>query len=170
MSINKIINRRELTVYNLEVTPNNNYFANNCLVHNCEADDIASMVARYYKDKEVILISSDRDWEMLATFENTKIWSPISKKFKDILYPMKVLMEKIQGDVSDNLLTKPSSEAEFEIRKRIVDLTSLPHEIEQPIKEQLDKILPKNLYLHKIPFRSVAEQVKLLYKIGETNA
>jgi 5'-3' exonuclease len=132
-----------------------------------EADDIASVAARYYKDKEVILISSDKDWEMLATFDNVKIFSPISKKFKVIPAPMKVLMEKINGDISDNLLTKPSSEAEFEIRKRIVDLTQLPQEIEQPIREELDKIMPKNLYLHKIPFKSIKEEIKKLYKLNE---
>ena len=130
-----------------------------------EADDIASVVARYYKDKEVILVSSDRDWEMLCTFDNVKLFSPITKKFKEIKAPMKVLLEKIQGDVSDNLLTKPSSEAEFEIRKKIVDLTQLPQEIEQPIKEQLDKMMPKNLYVHKIPFQSIQEQIRLLYKL-----
>ncbi len=130
-----------------------------------EADDIASVVARYYKDKEVILVSSDRDWEMLCAFDNVKLFSPITKKYKEIKAPMKVLLEKIQGDVSDNLLTKPSSEAEFEIRKRIVNLLELPLEIEQPIKEQLDKMMPKNLYIHKIPFNSIREQIRLLYKL-----
>lgn len=132
-----------------------------------ESDDIASVASRYYKDKEVILVSSDRDWEMLAIFDNVKIFSPITKKFKEIKAPMKILMEKINGDISDNLLNKPSSEAEFEIRKRIVDLTSLPHEIEQPIREELQKIMPKNLYLHKIPFKSIIVEIKKLYKIGE---
>ena len=130
-----------------------------------EADDIMSMVARYYKDKEVIIVSSDRDIEMLATFDNVRIFSPITKKFKDIPAPMKILLEKIQGDVSDNLLEKPSSEAEFEIRKKIVDLTQLPPEIEQPIKEQLDNLMPKNLYIHKIPFKSIQEQIRILYQL-----
>jgi 5'-3' exonuclease len=130
-----------------------------------EADDIMSMVARYYKDKEVIIVSSDRDIEMLATFDNVKIFSPITKKFKEIKAPMKILLEKIQGDISDNLLEKPSSEAEFEIRKKIVDLTQLPEEIERPIKEQLDQLMPKNLYVHKIPFSSIREQIRLLYKL-----
>lgn len=138
-----------------------------------EADDIASMVSRYYKDNEVIHISSDRDWEMLAAFPNTKIFSPLMNKktkvpvFKDIKAPLAILNEKIQGDVSDNLLTKPSSEAEFEIRKTIVNLLELPHEIEQPIKQELDKLLPKNIYLHKIRYPSIAERIKKLYEIGD---
>jgi 5'-3' exonuclease len=132
-----------------------------------EADDIISVACRYYKDKEIVICSSDRDLEQLAIFPNTKIWSPISKKFKDIKTPMKILLEKIQGDISDNLLTKPSSEAEFEIRKRIVDLTQLPQEIEQPIKEELDKLMPKNLYISKIPFNSIREEIRKLYKLNE---
>jgi len=123
------------------------------------------MVARYYKDKEIIIVSSDRDIEMLAVFENVRIFSPITKKFKDIKNPTKILLEKIQGDVSDNLLEKPTNEKEFEIRKKIVDLTHLPQEIEQPIKEQLDSIHPKNLYIHKICFKSIQEQIRLLYKL-----
>ena len=137
-----------------------------------EADDILSMIARYYNKDEVIIISSDRDLEQLATFPNTKIYSPLQNKtttkprFKDIPFPMKILAEKIQGDISDNLLDKPSNEAEFEIRKKIVDLTQLPHEIEAPIKSELDKIIPKNIYLHKIQYPKIAERIKLLYKIG----
>lgn len=130
-----------------------------------EADDILSMICRYYNKNEVIIISSDRDLEQLAVFDNTKIWSPISKKYKVINAPMKVLLEKIQGDISDNLLEKPSTEAEFEIRKRIVDLTQLPHEIEKPIREELEKLMPKNLYIHKIPYGSIQEKFRKLYKI-----
>ena len=78
---------------------------------------------------------------------------------------MKVLLEKIQGDVSDNLLTKPSSEAEFEKRKKIVDLVNpLPDFVEQPIKEQLQHILPKNLYLNKFPFKSIVPDLEKIYK------
>jgi 5'-3' exonuclease len=132
-----------------------------------EADDIASVIPRYYKDNECILISSDRDWEMLKIFDNVQIWSPITKKYKTIPAPMKVLMEKINGDVSDNLLTKPSSEAEFEKRKLIVDLTHLPDYIEKPIRLELDKIKPKNLYIHKIPFGSVQTEFRKLYKLNE---
>jgi len=167
-TINKLTSRRELDVFNLEVTPNNTYFANSCLVHNCEADDIASVACRYYKDKEIILISSDKDWEMLLTFTNVKIYSPISKKFKDIKNPMKVLLDKIQGDISDNLLEKPSSEAVFKKRKKIVDLINpLPDFVEKPIKEELDKIMPKNLYLHKIPFNSIRLKFEKIYKLNK---
>jgi hypothetical protein len=132
-------------------------------IYRIEADDIASVACRYYKDKEVILASSDKDWEMLCQYENVKIFSPRSKKFKHVPNPTKVLLEKIQGDISDNLLTKPSSEIEFERRKTIVNLLELPIHIENEIKEVLDKIMPKNLNLAKVPYSSVREQMKKIY-------
>ena len=132
-------------------------------LYKMEADDIAACATRYFKEQEVILVSSDRDWEMLCAYPNVKIFSPISKKFKEVKAPMKVLMDKIHGDVSDNLLDKPSSEFEFERRKKIVNLLELPLNVELLIKEQLDKITPKNLYLHKIPYRSVREEINKLY-------
>jgi len=130
-----------------------------------EADDVISCVARYNPNKEVIIISSDKDLEMLAKFPNVKIFSPITRKFKEIPNPVGVLMEKIQGDISDNLLDKPSSEAEWERRRKIVDLTQLPIEIEQPIKEELNKIMPKNLNLARVPFPSIRKKLAKIYKL-----
>jgi hypothetical protein len=77
------------------------------------------------------------------------------------------LLEKIQGDKSDNLLEKPSSEAEFDNRRKIVDLTKLPLEIERPIKEELNKLMPKNLYLHKIPYGTIQARIKKLYRLED---
>jgi len=140
-------------------------------VLHCESDDIASVVSRYYKNKEVILLSSDRDWEMLLSLPNTKLFSPISKKFKKVPNPMKVLLEKIQGDVSDNLLEKPTSEAEYDKRKKIVDLIhELPDFVENAIKDELVHLLPKNLYTHKLPYKSLVADIEKIYKIGEQNA
>jgi len=136
-------------------------------IYKMEADDIASVCCRYYPNDEVILISADRDWEQLAIFKNVKIYSPRSHKIKDIPNPMKVLLEKIQGDKSDNLLDKPSSEAEFDNRRKIVDLTKLPLEIERPIKEELNKLVPKNLYTNKIPYGTIQARIKKLYRLED---
>lgn len=130
-----------------------------------EADDWASMITRVYKNNECILISADRDWEMLATFPNVKLFSPISKKYKYIKNPEKVLLEKIQGDISDNLLEKPKTEADFERRKRIVNLLELPQHIEQPMKDILTNLPIKNLYINKLPYYSIREQFKQLYNL-----
>ena len=136
-----------------------------CKIYKVEADDWASVACRYYTDSDIILVSADCDWEMLANFPNVKIFSPITKKYKIVKNPMKVLMEKIHGDVSDNLLTVPSSEMEFDRRKKIVDLINpLPDFIEQPILEKFRSFLPKNLYTRKLPYRSIATDIDKLYR------
>jgi hypothetical protein len=140
---------------------------NFCRLLNTEADDWASVVSRFYKDNEVTLISADKDWEMLASFPNVKIYSPLSKKFKEIKYPEKVLMEKIQGDISDNLLEKPKNELEFEKRKKIVNLLELPGYIEQPMREILINLPMKSLFVNKLPYRSIQVEMKKLYRMGD---
>jgi hypothetical protein len=134
-------------------------------IYDCEADDIASVCVRYYNNyDEKILISSDRDWEMLCQLDKVKIFSPITKKYKIVKAPMKVLMEKIQGDKSDNLLEKPKNEEEFERRKKIVNLLELPIYIEEPIKTKLSQLTPKGVNWKKIPFRSLRIELEKLYK------
>jgi hypothetical protein len=130
-----------------------------------ESDDIISTAVRYYKDKEIIIISGDGDMEQLCYFPYVKIFSPVTRKFKEIKNPLQLLRNKIQKDISDNLLEAPSSEAEFEKREKIVSLIKLPLEIEQPIKEELSKLAPKNLDVNKIPYKSVRESIKKLYKL-----
>jgi 5'-3' exonuclease len=134
-------------------------------IYNCEADDVASAAVRFFNADEKVLISSDRDWEMLCYFDKVKIFSPYSKKFKIVTNPTKILLEKIQGDVSDNLLKAPSSEFEFERRKKIVNLLELPLEVELTIKNELMKISPKTFYLYQLPFKSIREDVKKLYQL-----
>lgn len=131
-----------------------------------EADDIASVCCRYYTKNEIILVTNDADWSMLAYFPNVKIFSIITKKFKEIKNPEKVLLDKINGDISDNLIGKPSSELEFEKRKKLVDLIApLPDYVEQPIREALAKIMPKSVSLHKIPFNSIRNKFKKIYNL-----
>jgi len=66
---------------------------------------------------------------------------------------------------SDNLLTKPSSEMEFERRKKIVNLLELPTHIESEIREQLDKFTPKGTNLYKIKFKTIRERFAQLYNL-----
>jgi 5'-3' exonuclease len=132
-----------------------------------ESDDILSASCRYYKDKKIILISSDKDIEQLAYFPNVSIFSPITKKFKNIPNPQKTLLDKMEkGDISDNILGKPQNEAEWEHRRQLVDLISpLPSSIENAIKEQFNKISPKNLNISKIPFNSIRLKFAKIYKL-----
>jgi len=136
-------------------------------IYKMEADDIVSVAIRYIEAEEKIMISSDEDWQMLCTIPNVKVFSPYSKKFKIIKNPEKILLKKIKGDISDNLLEAPKTEAEFEKRKMIVNLISLPQHIEQIIRPVIETLPIKNLYLNKIPFRTCREEIRKLYKLEE---
>jgi len=133
----------------------------------CESDDILSVGCRYFVDKDIILISSDKDIEQLVYFKNVQIFSPVTKKMKIIKNPMKILLDKIEkGDVSDNLTSKITNEKEWEHRKKLVDLISpLPDNIENQIKEALGKIAPKNLYIYKIPYPSIQKKFEKIYNL-----
>jgi hypothetical protein len=104
---------------------------------------------------------------MLCTIPNVRVFSPYSKKFKEIKNPEKVLLKKIKGDISDNLLEVPKTEADWEKRKMIVDLIHLPQHIEQIIRPVIESLPIKNLYLNKIPFRTCREEIRKLYKLEE---
>lgn len=151
----------------------NDFFVklDNCLpfnrikIYKIEADDIASMAVRYLEADEKILVSSDEDWQMLCTIPNVKVFSPYSKKYKEVKYPEKILIKKIRGDKSDNLLTIPQTEAEWEKRKMIVDLIHLPQHIEQIIKPIVENLPIKNLLINKVPFHSCREELKKLYHL-----
>jgi 5'-3' exonuclease len=134
-------------------------------IYKMEADDVASMAIRYLEADEKILISSDEDWQMLCVIPNVKVFSPYTKKFKIIKNPEKILLKKIKGDISDNLLEVPKTEAEFVKRKMIVDLLHLPSHIEQILRQEIEKLPIKNVYLRKIPFRSCQEEIRKLYKL-----
>jgi 5'-3' exonuclease len=136
-------------------------------IYKMEADDIASMAVRYLEADEKILISSDEDWQMLCTIPNTKVFSPYTKKFKIIKNPEKILLKKIKGDISDNLLEAPKNESEYEKRKMIVDLISLPQHIETIIKPVIDTLPIKNIYLNKIPYRTCRMEIAKLYNLEE---
>lgn len=137
-------------------------------IYKCEFDDIASVAVRYINDyNEKIIISTDEDLQQLCTLPNVKVFSPYSKKYKLIKNPEKILLKKIHGDVSDNLLTIPKTEAEFELRKMIVNLLELPLHIEQLIRPILENLPIKNMYLNKIPYRSIRTKIAQIYKLEE---
>jgi len=136
-------------------------------IYKMEADDIASMTIRYLEADEKIMVSSDEDWGQLCVIPNTKMFSLHTKKFKIIKNPEKILLKKIKGDISDNLLEAPKNESEYEKRKMIVDLIHLPIHIEQIIKPVIDTLPIKNIYLNKIPFRTCREEIRKLYQLEE---
>jgi hypothetical protein len=146
----------------LEISLNWNFVK----VYDCEFDDIASVAIRQLNDyNNKIIISADEDLQQLCIVPNTKIFSPYSKKYKIVNNPEKILLKKIKGDKSDNLLENPQTIQEYNIRKKIVDLLHLPEEIEKPIKDILLDLPIKQLYLERIPFPSCRKAIKDLYNL-----
>jgi len=132
-------------------------------VDRCESDDIIACATKYFKDKECIIISSDTDFEMLTVRENVKIFSPISKKFKAVKDPYKVLSKKIEKEVSDNLVSPITSAKEFEIRNKIVNLIDLPDFVEEKVFKRLSTLPKKEFDYENLPFNSLQKRFKELY-------
>jgi len=141
-------------------------------VDNCEADDIAAMCPKVFKDKEIILVSVDADWEMLWEYDQIKIFSPL-KKYKGVkgMYKIKpekfnvykLISKKINKEVSDNLISPILSEEDFDRRKMLVSLIDLPEFIEDKIIKVLQQLEPKLGDINKLPFDSIKDIVANLY-------
>lgn len=110
-----------------------------------ECDDIMAVASRYYKDREVILVTYDADMEQLWLYPNIKIWSQHkkAKRYKikpDNFNPYELIAKKIQKEVADGLISPILSEEDYKNRKMLVDLLELPEFVEQPILSELKKI------------------------------
>jgi len=128
-----------------------------------EADDIIAYATRYFKDNECIIVSHDKDYEQLCIFDNVKIFSPTTKKYKEVKNPELILAKKIKKEASDNLITPIVTEEDYEIRKMIVDLTSLPEFVEVLVKKELDKIEDKYFDLERLWFKSIRNRFMDIY-------
>jgi len=137
-------------------------------IYKMEYDDLASVAIRYLNGyDEKIIVSSDEDLQQLCVTPNVKVFSPYTKKYKIVKNPEKILLKKIRGDKVDNLLTVPQTESEWEKRKMIVDLNHLPLHIEQIIRPVLETLPIKNIYLNKIPYRSIRTKIAQIYKLED---
>jgi len=123
-----------------------------------EADDIMAVASRYYKDKEVVLLTYDKDLEQCWQYENVKIFSPLTKKWK--LRPpqfnaYKLIASKTNYEASDNLVSPVLNEEEYDKRKMCVDLLKLPDWVESSVIKKLDKIQSKGEYSDQISFNTI---------------
>jgi len=127
-----------------------------------EADDIQAVACNVFKDKEVILVTGDKDLYQLAYFENVKIWSLNLKKIKSgkggyaiINKPLKVIADKVRlGDISDNIIVDKITDNELEQSRRefIINLLDLPQWIKEPIQEKLNHLPKKEIIREKLPY------------------
>lgn len=113
-------------------------------VDKLEADDIIAYGVRYYKDCDVVIISSDSDYDQLMSFDNVKIFSPVTKKYKIVKNAYKTLAKKIKIERTDNLISPILNEADYKKREMLVSLLSLPEAIETLAYQALVKVISKS--------------------------
>jgi len=74
-------------------------------VGRAEADDIIAYLAKkYHQTEDIMIVSSDKDFQQLQRYENVKQYSPITKKFINGEDPTEYLYQHIlKGDSSDGV-------------------------------------------------------------------
>ena len=129
-----------------------------------EADDIISEACRYYQDKEIIIVSYDSDMEQLTAYPHVSIFSPTTKKYKQIVNPYKSLAKKIDKEKTDNLVTEVVNEIDFDKRNMIINLLTLPKEVSEKVKTELELIKVKEKYnIEMIPYPIVRERFESIW-------
>jgi hypothetical protein len=121
-------------------------------IDSLEADDIMARAPVYFNQNEVILVSPDSDVDMVSVYKNARIFSPITKSFKEIKNPYSLLASKIQKETTDNLVTPILTQLDFEKREKIVNLISLPAEIAEQIDIVFNNLnVNKDVDIYKLP-------------------
>ncbi|KKL10521.1 hypothetical protein LCGC14_2554980 [marine sediment metagenome] len=136
-------------------------------LNNLEADDIISYGVRYFKDKDNIICSVDGDFEQLFALPNVKIFSPHSKRkcYKQPpKNPYKIIEKKIKKEVSDDLVSKVETEADYQRRFLIINLLKLPEDIEKRVEKQINFLPKKDWEIVKLPFPSIHQRFRDIYK------
>ena len=131
-----------------------------------EADDIMAVCCRYFKDKEVILVTFDSDLEQCWEYPNVKIFSPRKKAYKvkpKNFNVYKEIAKKIEVEKTDNLTAKVTNQTDYEVREMCVRLISLPEWVEKAVLEKLQNLQEKPEYLDMIPFNSIRAKWGNLY-------
>lgn len=132
-------------------------------INRLEADDVIAVGCKYYKNKEVVIVSYDKDYEQLCIYPNVKIMSPLTKKYKIVKNPYKSLAQKIEKETSDNLVNPVLSWQDFEKRKMLVSLIDLPDFVEQQVRFELNKLGDKSGNIEYVPFKSIRMRLGNLY-------
>ncbi len=143
------------------------------VIDKCEADDIMSWCARNFPKNEVILVTIDSDVEQLMHFDNVKIYSPMIKikgakgGYKIVKNPLKGLEKKIDKELADDLpkLAPNHTEKEYDIRKKIVTLITLPKEVDVAIENEIELLeeLKLNFNLDSLKFKGIKDKFMQIY-------
>ncbi len=133
-----------------------------------EYDDIASVCCRYYKDKEVVLLTMDSDLELCWHYNNVKIFSPhrLMKRYKvrpEKFNVYKLLAKMVANKGHNNLNISINTEEDYKLKEKCIDLINLPEWVEQSIKENLEKLQSKSDDINNFPFHKLKETYGSLY-------
>lgn len=140
-----------------------------------EADDWMAVGCRYFKDKEIVLITYDADMEQLSVYDNVKLFSPLIKlkggkgAYKIIKDPYKILAKKIKKESADNLVSPILNEEDYDKRQSIVSLLELPDYVEGLCQETLSLIMQENkdINLTEVPYNKIRMKIANLYNDKE---
>ena len=74
-------------------------------VQGAEADDIIATLTKHYSTNEqIIIVSSDKDFQQLQIYPNVRQWSPVTKGFVVCKNPTEFLVDHIlSGDSGDGI-------------------------------------------------------------------
>ena len=137
-----------------------------------EADDWLIVGARFFKDNEVILVTTDSDLEQAFSYSNVKIFSPMKKcKGGKGAYKIpppnfnvyKLISQKIRKETADNLTSEILSQDDYEKRMQIVNLLELPENIENTIRERLSNLEDKKSNIDLLPFDNLRARFRDIY-------
>lgn len=136
-----------------------------------EADDQMAVMCRYYKDREVILVTHDADMYQMWEYPNVKIFSTLSKKQGGGKWKIKpqdwdihrFQAEKIYKETCDNMVAPILNEQDYEKRRMCVNLLELPEWVENNVILELSKIGPKDCNIEALPFISLRPKLANLY-------
>ncbi len=120
--------------------------------------DIASYGAKYFADREVVIISSDKYYEQLAIYPNVKLLSTCTKKYKIINKPANEILNRVAKGIANKGSTNLNI-VEYEEKSKNYDITSLPDRIENKIELELKILEVGKTYSENFPFRSINFEV-----------
>jgi len=141
-----------------------------------EADDLAALLPKYFKETDIIIVSVDADLEQLFIYNYDQhdrkvyIYSPRKKSdapYKKILSKeelFKLTSKKLEKETSDNLTAEVQTDEDYERREEIVKLTDLPKWIEDIAFNIFSKFEQKETDYDGIPFKSIRARWNDMYK------
>lgn len=154
----------------------NNFLFPVIRVDYAESDDVIATLTKYFQDHEVVegpmfdskqdilIVSSDKDFVQLQTFDNVKQISPVTKKFVDDPNPALYLAKKCMiGDKGDGVPNVYSDDDAFINGKKCPKMTQkrIDALLEQGYENCTDATIKRNWHRNKvlIDFAYIPEKI-----------